>query len=147
MSTIVRTLANAVKQSMQETENAVSTNFSDQSTQTSNEFDALAATHDAAFASWLQARDQESVRRIAEINNAGTGVKDTKLAEISAIFGDTSDTLTGTENIMNAYRLFLENDSDSDASLQAAFVEEQGEIADFRTELGIDDEDDILGRI
>ena len=144
---IVGNLANAVKQSMLDTENAVSTNFSAQSTQTSNEFDALAATHDAAFVDWLGDRDTESARRIAEINAAGTGVKDAKLAEIAAIFGDTSGTLSGTETIMKAYRLFLENDSNSDAALQAAFQAEQTDIADYRAELGIDDEDTILALV
>lgn len=144
---IVGNLANAVKQSMLDTETAVASNFSAQSSQTSGEFDALAATHDQAFVDWLAARDTESARRIAEINDAGTGVKDAKLAEIAAIFGDASGTLTGTETIMKAYRLFIDNDSNSDASLQAAFVAEQEDISDFRIELGIDDADTILALV
>ena len=144
---IVGNLANAVKQSMLDTQDAVSVNFGAQSQQTSDEFDALAAVHDAAFVTWLGDRDSESARRIAEINDAGTGVKDAKIAEIAAIFGDASGTLTGTETIMKAYRLFLENDSNSDNALQAAFEAEQTDIADYRAELGIDDEDTILALV
>ena len=144
---IVGNLANNVKTSMANSQAAVSTNFAAQRAQTQTEFDAKALAEDTDFQSWLDARDAESLRRIAEINDAGTGVKDVKLAEVAAIFGDVNGSLENTDTIMNAYRLFLANDSSADASLTAAYNAEAADIAAYRTELGIDDEDAILALV
>ena len=136
---LVQSVATSVKLSMKQIEDAVASNFSAQSAQTVTDFEALAEAHDDKHHDAHHARKNVNTARMLEIAT----LREAKEAEIAAVIGDLADG-SGLNTIMGAYKLFTENDSNAEATLNAAYNTEVGEIAAYRAELGIDDEDEIL---
>ena len=136
---LVQSLATSVKLSMKNIEDAVAGNFSAQSAQTAADFAALAKAHDDAHHAATHAREEAHVARMDEIAT----VRAAKEAEIAAVIGDAADG-SGLNTILGAYKLFTENDSNAEATLNAANAIEIQQVADYREELGIDEEDAIL---
>lgn len=136
---IVENLAGSVRDTFEAVENAVSNNFASQSALTQNEYNALAATHDANHAQFNQDRQDAHVSRVAEI----AALEASASAEISALTGDSEDG-SGLNTILGAYKLFTENDNNASQSLAADHAALSSSLASYRVELGIDEEDDIL---
>lgn len=106
-------------------------------------FDAKQVAEDADFSAWLAARDAAHGVRNGEI----AAQEAAGLQSISDLIGDSAGSGMATTTIFGAYRLFIDNDSNADAALTAAYNAEDGEIAAYRTALGIDDEDTILALV
>lgn len=115
----------------------------DQTLTTQVGFDAKQVAEDADFSAWLAARDAAHGVRNDEIDAA----EKAGLQSISDLIGDSAGSGMATTTIFGAYRLFIDNDSNADAALTAAYNAEDGEIAAYRAELGIDDEDAILALV
>tara|TARA_B100000282_G_C31604413_1_gene431651 strand:+ start:231 stop:698 length:468 start_codon:yes stop_codon:yes gene_type:complete len=136
---IVKDLAEKVKVSLATVESTIASNFNQQSALTSEEFDALADIHDAAHIGFTQALGDEHDRRKAAIE----ALQASGSAQMSAIIGDTNDG-RGLNTIFGAYELFVSNEKNVSASLQAVYEAESASIQAYREELGIDEENDIL---
>jgi hypothetical protein len=136
---IVENLAGSVKDTFEAVENAVSNNFAAQSALTQNEFNDLAANHDAAHAQFNQNRQDTHVSRVAEIE----ALEASASAEISALTGDSEDG-SGLNTIFGAYQAFVDNDNNADTTIAADFAALSSSLDAYRGELGIDEADAIL---
>ena len=136
---IVKGLAEDVKVSLATVESTIASNFGAQSNLTSTEFSELESNHDAAHTGFTQALGTEHDRRKAAID----ALQASGSAQMSAIIGDTDDG-RGLNTIFGAYELFISNEKNVSASLQAVYEAESASIQAYREELGIEEENEIL---